>query len=277
MTTITYNDIHSTRVLIRSGGDLGSGIALRLFGSGFKVCLVDTGTPLAVRRMVSFCEAVYDGEKTIEGLTAVRVNQPEEIGSVWEKGKIPLLIDPTNETRYFLKPHVVIDAILAKRNMGTLISDAPLVIGLGPGFQAGNDVHVVIETNRGHNLGRLIFNGAAEPNTGIPGTIAGFSTERVFRAPCDGMFRSNKDIGGMVVKGEQVARVADIPIHSEIDGIIRGMLRDSTKVTKGTKAGDVDPRGDMDHCQTISDKARSLGGAVLEAILRQLPERLISR
>jgi xanthine dehydrogenase accessory factor len=277
MANIAYNDIRQTIVLVRSGGDLASGIAVRLFRSGFKVCLVDTINPLAVRRTVSFCEAVYDGKKTIEGVTAIRINRPEEIDSVWEKEQIPILIDHANDTRHYLKPHVVVDAIVAKRNKGTQISDAPLVIGLGPGFTAGQDVHVVIETNRGHNMGRLIFEGTADPNTGVPGTIAGFSSERVFRAPCDGIFKLHKEIGEMVSKGEQVAHVANEPIHCEIDGIIRGILRDGTLVIRGMKAGDVDPRGDKNYCSTISDKARSLGGAVIETILLKLPEHLATQ
>lgn len=270
----TYNDIRDTKILIRGAGDLASGIAHRLCRSGFRVCLIDTDTPMAVRRMVSFSEAVYDGEKTIEGITAVHISQPEEILSVWEKGQIPLLIDPANKTCHFLKPHVLIDAIIAKRNLGTDKSDAPLVIGMGPGFNAGTDVHVVIETNRGHNLGQLIFEGSAERNTGIPGTIGGFNIERVLRAPCAGIFKSQKDIGEQVAKGELIAQVSGVPILSKIDGIIRGMLRDNTPVTNGMKVGDVDPRGDIRLCPTISDKARSLGGAAIEAILSQLPKHL---
>ena len=274
MTNSTYNDIRSTKILIRGAGDLASGIAHRLCRSGFRVCLIDTDTPMAVRRMVSFSEAIYDGEKTIEGITAVHISQPEEILPVWEKGQIPLLIDPANKTRHFLKPHVLIDAIIAKRNLGTDKGDAPLVIGMGPGFNAGTDVHVVIETNRGHNLGKLIFEGPAERNTGVPGTIGGFNIERVLRAPCAGIFKSQKDIGDQVAKGEQIAQVSGVPILSKIDGIIRGMLRDNTPVTNGMKVGDVDPRGDIRLCPTISDKARSLGGAAIEAILSQLPELL---
>ena len=274
MTNSTYNDIRSTKILIRGAGDLASGIAHRLCRSGFRVCLIDTDTPMAVRRMVSFSEAIYDGEKTIEGITAVHISQPEEILPVWEKGQIPLLIDPANKTRHFLKPHVLIDAIIAKRNLGTDKGDAPLVIGMGPGFNAGTDVHVVIETNRGHNLGKLIFEGPAERNTGVPGTIGGFNIERVLRAPCAGIFQSQKDIGDQVAKGEQIAQVSGVPILSKIDGIIRGMLRDNTPVTNGMKVGDVDPRGDIRLCPTISDKARSLGGAAIEAILSQLPEHL---
>ena len=274
MTNSTYNDIRSTKILIRGAGDLASGIAHRLCRSGFRVCLIDTDTPMAVRRMVSFSEAIYDGEKTIEGITAVHISQPEEILPVWQNGQIPLLIDPANKTRHFLKPHVLIDAIIAKRNLGTDKSNAPLVIGMGPGFNAGADVHVVIETNRGHNLGKLIFEGPAERNTGVPGTIGGFNIERVLRAPCAGIFKSQKDIGYLVAKGEQIAQVSGVPILSKIDGIIRGMLRDNTPVTNGMKVGDVDPRGDIRLCPTISDKARSLGGAAIEAILSQLPEHL---
>jgi xanthine dehydrogenase accessory factor len=274
LTNSTYNDIRSTKILIRGAGDLASGIAHRLCRSGFRVCLIDTDTPMAVRRMVSFSEAIYDGEKTIEGITAVHISQPEEILPVWEKGQIPLLIDPANKTRHFLKPHVLIDAIIAKRNLGTDKGDAPLVIGMGPGFNAGTDVHVVIETNRGHNLGKLIFEGPAERNTGVPGTIGGFNIERVLRAPCAGIFKSQKDIGDQVAKGEQIAQVSGVPILSKIGGIIRGMLRDNTPVTNGMKVGDVDPRGDIRLCPTISDKARSLGGAAIEAILSQLPELL---
>jgi xanthine dehydrogenase accessory factor len=271
---ITYNDIHQTRIILRGGGDLASGIAHRLFNCGFKVCLVETATPLAVRRMVSFCEAVYDGEKEVEGVTAVRIDDPEQIYSVWESSRIPLIVDPHNDTRHVLKPHVVIDAILAKRNLGTRIDDAPLVVGLGPGFRAPEDVHVVIETNRGHNIGRLIFQGEAESNTGIPGMINGYTTERVFRAPCDGIFKLDKNIGDMVSNGDQVARVEAVPITSKISGVVRGILRDGTRVTKGLKTGDVDPRGDISYCPKISDKARTLGGAVIEAILSGLPGRL---
>ena len=211
MEPITYNDIHRTRIIIRGAGDLASGIAHRLFNCGFRVCLLETATPLAVRRMVSFCEAVYDGVKAVEGVTAVRVGDADEIHSVWETGQIPLLVDPENDTRHLLKPHVVVDAILAKRNIGTQMSDAPLVVGLGPGFRAAEDVHVVVETHRGHNIGRLIFQGRAEPNTGVPGVINGYSVERVLRAPCDGVFRLEKDIGDMVAAGERVGRVGMCP------------------------------------------------------------------
>ena len=270
---IQYDEICQTKVLIRGAGEQASGIAHRLHRSGFKVCLIDTANPLAVRRLVSFCEAVYDGEKTVEGITAVRIDEGERILAVWESKKIPLLVDPKNDTKDSLRPHVLIDAILAKKNVGTKITDAPLVLGLGPGFRAQKNVHVVIETNRGHNLGRLIFEGEAAPNTGVPGVIAGYGAERVFRAPGDGTFTTHKEIGDLVSEGETVASVEGKPIKSGVSGVIRGLLRDGTKVTSGLKAGDVDPRGDKTNCDTISDKARALGGAVLEAILSQLPKQ----
>ena len=271
--SLKYDEICQTRVLIRGAGEQASGIAHRLYRSGFKVCLIDTANPLAVRRLVSFCEAVYDGEKTVEGITAVRIDEGEQILAVWESKRIPLLVDPENHTKDSLRPHVLIDAILAKKNVGTKITDAPLVLGLGPGFRAQKDVHVVIETNRGHNLGRLIFEGEAAPNTGVPGVIAGYGAERVFRAPGDGTFITHKEIGDLVSEGETVASVEGKPVKSGVSGVIRGLLRDGTKVTSGLKAGDVDPRGDKTHCDTISDKSRALGGAVLEAILSQLPKR----
>jgi xanthine dehydrogenase accessory factor len=269
-----YERIGQTRVLIRSAGEMASGVAHRLFRSGFRLCLIETSSPLAVRRMVSFCEAVYDREKTVEGITAIKIDKPSDIFSVWEEGKIPLMVDPENLLKDFLNPHVLVDAILAKRNVGTKITDAPLVVALGPGFTARKDAHVVVETNRGHDLGRLIFEGAAEPNTGVPGIIAGFGAERVFRAPRDGIFRIEKDIGDMVAAQEVIAQVEGEPIRANIPGVIRGLLRDGTKVTKGLKAGDIDPRGEQSYCTRISEKARSLGGAVLEAILSQLSKRL---
>jgi len=269
-----YEKVSQTRVLIRGAGEQASGVAHRLFASGFKVCLVETSLPLAVRRTVSFCEAVYDREKIVEGVSAVRIDEPAEVFSVWDEEKLPLLVDPENNIKNFLKPHVLVDAILDKRNVGTKITDAPLVVALGPGFTAGKDAHVVVETNRGHDLGRLIFEGEAEPNTGVPGVIAGFGAERVFRAPREGVFKVCKEIGDMIAANEILAYVEGEPIRANISGVIRGLLRDGTKVTKGLKAGDIDPRGEQSYCTRISEKARSLGGSVLEAILSQLPKRL---
>ena len=273
MKELLYRDIRRTLVLIRGAGEMATGVAHRLFKSGFSVCLIETSKPLAVRRKVAYSEAVYDGQQTVEEVTALRISDPGQIDSVWATNKIPLLVDPKNETKDVLLPHVVVDAILAKKNLGTRRTDAPLVIGLGPGFSAPTDVHVVIETNRGHNLGRLILTGTAEANTGIPGAIAGYAGERVFRAPCSGVFETVKAIGDSVSEGEVVARVEGAPIRAKIRGIIRGLLRNGTAVTKGLKAGDIDPRGNQAYCDTISEKARALGGSVLEAILSELPGR----
>ena len=255
-------------VLIRGAGEMASGVAHRLCRSHFRVCLLEIEHPLAVRREVSFCEAVYEGEKEVEGIRARRVALPREIPSTWKEGEIPLLVDPDGKnTREYLQPDVVIDAILAKRNLGTRLGDASFVIGLGPGFCAGKEVHAVIETNRGHNLGRVILSGNAEPDTGIPGEIGGVSVERVLRTLKSGGFRPQKSIGDPVTKGEVVAVVDDYPIIAMISGVIRGLLREGVEAKKGMKVGDIDPRGKKDLCFSISEKARAIGGGVLEAIL----------
>jgi len=269
-----FGDIAETVVLIRGAGEQASGVAHRLFRGGFKLCLTEIAEPLAVRREVCYCEAVYDREKTVEGVTAQRISDPADIDLLWRKGRIPLLVDPDNRIRETLQPQVVIDAILAKRNVGTAMTDAPLVIGLGPGFTAGKDVHIVIETNRGHDLGRLIFNGEAEPNTGVPGDIAGYGIERVLRAPADGIFHDVRAIGDHVTPGDVIAEVEGKPVKAVIAGVVRGLLRDGIRVTEGLKAGDVDPRAKRSACFTISDKARALGGAALEAVLFQLPRQI---
>lgn len=257
-------------VLIRGAGEMASGVAHRLFRSHLKICLLEIAHPLAVRRGVSFCEAVYEGEKEVEGVRAKLISRTEEIRSVWEEGKIPLLIDPEGEsTRAFLSPDVLVDAILAKRNLGTKRTDAPLVIGLGPGFTAGQDVHVVIETNRGQSLGKIIFEGSAEPDTGVPAPVSGFTVERVLRAPGRGIFQPVKSIGDEVAMGAIVAWVDRQPVAAQVGGVVRGMLRGGTEVKEGMKVGDVDPRGIRDYCFTISEKARAIGGGVLEAILNR--------
>lgn len=257
-------------VLIRGAGEMASGVAHRLFRSHLKVCLLEIARPLAVRRGVSFCEAIYEGEKEVEGVRAKLISRADQIRSIWVEGKIPLLIDPEGEsTRAFLSPDVVVDAILAKRNVGTKRSDAPLVIGLGPGFTAGEDVHVVVETNRGQNLGKVIFDGTAEPDTGIPAPVSGFTVERVLRAAGNGVFRPVKSIGDEVQEGTIVAWVNDQPVLAKIAGVVRGMLREGTEVKEGMKVGDIDPRGRREHCFTISEKARAIGGGVLEAILNR--------
>lgn len=255
-------------VLIRGAGEMASGVAHRLHQSHFKICMLEIPHPLAVRREVSFCEAIYGGEKEVEGVRAKFISTPKEIQSVWKEGKIPLLVDSDGKkTRDLLKPDALVDAILAKKNLGTHIQDAPLVIGLGPGFTAGKDVHIVVETNRGQNLGKMILNGTAEPDTGIPGEIGGFTVERVLRTTKKGIFVPQKSIGDRVSKGSVVAVVDDFPVIAGISGVVRGLLRERVEVRKGMKVGDIDPRRKRELCFTISDKARAIGGGVLEAIL----------
>lgn len=249
---------------------MATGVAHRLARCHFRVCLTEVAQPQAVRRAVSFCEAIYDGEKTVEGLTAVRVNVPGEIFPLWEKGLVPILVDPTASIRAFMDPDVLVDAILAKRNTGTDLGDAPLVIGLGPGFRAGRDVHLVVETQRGHDLGRVIAEGEAEADTGLPAEIGGYSGERVLRSPADGTFMAVRAIGDAVISGEIVGRVAGFLVQARISGVLRGLIREGIEVQSGMKLGDIDPRARREACYTISDKARAIAGGVLEAILMRL-------
>lgn len=258
-----------TVVGVKGAGEMASAVAWRLFMANIrKVFLMEAPMPLAVRREVAFCEALFDGEKQVEGVRAVRVEAPGDIPRAWEAGAIPVAVDPEWRLVQAVRPDVVVDAILAKRNLGTRRTEAPLVIGLGPGFTAGEDVHVVIETNRGHHLGRVITAGAAEPNTGVPGEIAGESAARVLRAPVAGVFRSDSRIGAMVARGQTVGFVDASPVVAGVTGVLRGLIRPGTTVAAGLKIGDIDPRGEAAYCTTISDKARAIAGAVLEAVLR---------
>lgn len=255
-------------VFIKGAGEQATGIACRLHHANFKrILMLETASPLAVRRQVSFCEAVHETSQSVEGVEAIRVDGDAERDAAWLAGKIAVLVDPRGESLTRSKPDVFIDATLAKRNLGTSITDAPLVIALGPGFRAGSDCHIVIETNRGHDLGRLITSGMAEANTGIPGDIASYTKERVLRAPADGTFITERQIGDPVHKGEIIGRVGEAEAIAQIDGILRGLIRPGSAVRTGLKIGDVDPRGDVSYCKTVSEKARALGGAVLEAIL----------
>jgi xanthine dehydrogenase accessory factor len=267
MTTPGNHPLVDLRILIKGAGEMATGVAHTLWQAHLQIWMTEIPNPLAVRRGVSFCEAIYEGQKRVEGVVAKYVPSTDEIHRTWKEGMIPLLIDPEAKSRKILKPHVLVDAIVAKKNLGTKMTDAPLVIGLGPGFTAGRDVHVVIETQRGHDLGRLIFDGEAEPNTGTPGEILGFSEERVLRAPTAGVFRAYKKIGDQVKEGEVVATVGDFPVKARIDGVLRGIVRDGTRVTEMMKAGDIDPRGKRAYCSSISDKARAIAGSVLKAIL----------
>ena len=254
-------------IIIRGAGDVASSVAHRLSRCHFRVLMTEIPQPQAVRRGVSFCEAVYEGEKEVEGVVAKLISSPAEIYETWQQGKLPLLVDTETAIKGVLKPDVFIDATMAKRNSGTSITDAQLVIGLGAGFEAGVDVHIVIETKRGHNLGRVIHHGKAEANTGVPGEIGGFSVERVLRSPVAGIFTGKKQIGDSVKAGEVVAFVDEVPVKALIGGVIRGLLRDGTEAHQGMKAGDIDPRGVKDYCYTISDKTRAIAGGVLEAVL----------
>jgi len=255
-------------IAIKGAGEMATGIACRLHRANFRrILMLETAAPLAVRRRVSFCEAVHDGGMTVEGIEAVRVSTQAETEHAWAAGKIAVQVDPPGASIARCKADVCIDAIIAKRNLGTSISDAPLVIALGPGFLAGGDCHVVVETNRGHDLGRLIREGRAQANTGIPGDIAGYTRERVLRAPAAGVFTTERQIGDPIGKGDIVGRVGEDEVVAEIGGVLRGLIRPGSTVGRGLKIGDIDPRGDAGYCGTVSEKARALGGAVLEAVL----------
>ena len=294
-------------IICRGAGDLATGIIHRLHRAGHRVIALETDYPAAIRRQVSFCEAVYDGSAAVEGVTARLVPaladaetdtetcsgindtpaahivsekwDSSAIEAVLEAGEVPLLIDPKGESIALLKPDVVVDAIIAKKNLGTTINMAPLVIGVGPGFTAGHDVHLVIESMRGHNLARIITDGMAQPNTGVPGNIAGFTSERVIHAPAAGYIHDVRKIGDIVQKGDEIARIYPdkesydnalseyVPVNATITGIIRGLIREGYYFREGFKIADIDPReSELSNCFTISDKARSIAGSVLEAV-----------
>lgn len=256
-------------VVIKGAGDIASGIAVRLWHAGFDVVMTEIAKPTAIRRTVSFSDAVRLGQTQVEDITAVHAENEREALAILEQRRIPVLVDPEAKCTAVLRPDVLVDAVLAKKNLGTTISDAFVVIGVGPGFRAGKDCHAVIETKRGHNLGRVIWDGPASVNTGIPGTIAGVSEERVLRAPADGIFEPCREITAHVNAGETIAAVDGEPMKARISGVLRGLLPEGTFVHRGMKAGDIDPRDDASYCKTVSDKARSVGGGVLEAILEQ--------
>lgn len=263
--------VGQTRILIKGAGEMASGVAVRLYRAGFRrLLMLETAAPLAVRRAVSFCEAVYDGRREVEGITAVRLDGGDGPEGIWRNGGIAVLVDPAWEALSRFSPEVSVDAVLAKRNLGTRLDEAPLVVALGPGFAAGVDAHRVVETNRGHDLGRVFREGTAEPNTGVPGLVGGYGAERVLRAPCPGRVESVREIGDTVAAGETLCRVDGVDAIAAIPGVVRGLIRPGVVVGKGTKLGDVDPRGRRENCFTVSEKARALGGAVLEAVCAHL-------
>lgn len=262
-------------ILVRGAGDLATGVIVRLARCGFRVCALECANPSAIRRKAAFCEAVWQGQAQVEGLICRRIDRPEQTESVARKGQIPLLVDEACAAVAVLRPAAVVDAIIAKRNLGTNRSLAPITIGLGPGFTAGADVDAVVETMRGHHLGRVILSGSAIPNTGIPGNIGGYTDQRVIHSPASGpmIFVPDAqgrpiDIGTLVTQGQVIARVGEEPVYATLTGVLRGLIREGYPVTKGLKIADIDPRPEQAaFCDTVSDKARSIGGGVVEALL----------
>ncbi len=255
-------------ILIRGAGDIASGIAVRLYNSGFKIVMTEIKKPSSIRREVCFSEAIYDGETTVEKITCKKANSLQEIQNILDLKQIAVVEDETNELYKTLKPDIVIDAILAKKNLGTFKDMADIVVGVGPGFEASKDCHCIVETSRGHDLGRVIYSGSAKKNTGIPGVIAGVSKDRVIYSPNAGVLNVKSKIGDMVKKGDIIAYVDETEVKATINGVLRGLLRDGYKVSEHFKIADIDPREDeQKNCFSISDKARSVGGGVLEAIL----------
>ena len=261
---------HNTTLIVRGGGDLASGVIHRLYQCGYRVLVLECRKPSAIRRKVSFGEAVFDGSSCVEKVTGRVIQSVEEAQKIWESKEIPILVDETGESVDELKPDALIDAILAKKNLGTTRDMAPLTVALGPGFEAGKDVDFVIETQRGHNLGRVIQKGSAAPNTGIPGMIAGYGKERVIHSPAAGIMHNLSQIGDIVEKDQILARVDDVPVYASLTGVLRGIIRDGYEVPKGMKIADIDPRKEQKkNCDTISDKARCIAGSVVEILLSE--------
>ncbi len=259
-------------IIVRGGGDLATGTIYKLHQCGFPVLILESAAPSAIRRNVAFSEAVYQGQQTVENVTCELAHTVEEAEMLLQAGKLPVLVDPAGESIARLKPLAVVDAILAKKNLGTCRDMAPITVALGPGFTAGEDVDAVIETKRGHNLGKVIWQGQAAPNTGVPGVIGGYGKERVIHSPAAGILRNVRSITDTVRMGEVIATVeseeGSVPVTATIDGLLRGLIRDGYPVKKGFKIADIDPRiEEYNNCFTISDKARCIAGGVVEAIL----------
>jgi len=264
---------NGARIVVRGGGDLASGVIFRLYHAGFPVIILELPAPLLVRRTVCFGDAVYEGVRTVEGVTARHCGDLDGVKNALAAGEIPVLIDPDGAYLFDLQPVVLIDARMEKRNPGTRIDDAPCVIALGPGFMAGVDCHAVIETNRWHSLGRALYTGGAEPDTGEPGAVGGKTHSRVLRAPTDGNVTPHAAIGDHIHEGATIAEVDGQPIIAQFDGMLRGLIHPSVMVKQGMKIGDLDPRGTLEHCFTLSDKSLSVGGGALEAVLRSAAVR----
>lgn len=256
-------------VLIRGGGDLASGVALRLHRAGLRLVITELSQPLVVRRLVSFAEAIYRGQTSVEGVSARRADETSRIMPVLEAGEIAVIVDPSGETIAEMKPAVLIDGRMTKQVPDLGIDAAPLVIGLGPGFIAGGNCHAVVETQRGHWLGRVYWHGPALPDSGIPDPVANRGLDRVLRAPADGTLETWREIGDSLKAGQEVAVVAGQSILAPFDGVLRGLIHPGIPVRRGLKIGDLDPRNDPRYCTTVSDKSLAVGGGVLEAILSQ--------
>ncbi len=262
-------------IIVRGAGDLATGTIHRLWSAGFFVLALETERPAAIRRKAALSEAVYDGEAKVEHMKGVLISTPKEAGPIWAAGCVPVLVDREGASIYELKPALVVDAILAKKNTGTNRAMAPFTIALGPGFTAGDDVDAVIETMRGHNLGRIIMEGSALPDTGVPGVIKGYGAERVIHAASAGTIQNRCRIGDLVEKGDTLAWIRNgqekISVDASLDGVLRGLIRSGYPVVRGLKIADIDPRREeRDNCFTISDKARCIGGSVLELAVKYL-------
>lgn len=267
-------------IIVRGGGDLATGTIYKLYKCGFPVLILEVANPSAIRRNVAFSEAVYQGTQTVEEITCYYAESLAQAECLLQEGKLVVLVDPKGNSISKLKPLAVVDAILAKRNLGTNKEMAPITVALGPGFTAGEDVDAVIETKRGHNLGRVLWQGTAAPNTGIPGIIGGYGKERVIHCPADGILRNVCKITDTVTKGQEIAVVetqnGTVPVIASLDGLLRGLIRDGYPVTKGFKIADIDPRTEeYQNCFTVSDKARCIAGGVVEAILQLKGERCL--
>ena len=266
-----------TAVIVKGGGDIGTGVAHRLFREGYRIVVVDIDRPTAVRRQVSFCEAIYQGEVQVEEVRARKIAVDAKLVEQLKLHQfVPVVVDQDNSgsmviklfelLRMQFKPLILIDAILAKKNLGTSITDADLVLGLGPGFVAGNEVHYIIETNRGPNLGKVILSGSAEPDTKVPAPVLGISGDRVIRAPVSGIFSPAVQIGQVVIQGQNLGEINGNKISAPISGLIRGLLKEGLSVEPGMKLGDIDPRGDAVNANRISDKANIIAEGVSQAI-----------
>ena len=255
-------------IMVRGGGDLASGVVYRLHRCGYRVLILESDKPSSIRRMVSFSEAVYDGEAFVEGVLCQKIQEYSQCEKIWEAEEIPLLVDPVGATAYAHPPAVLVDAIIAKRNLGTTKAMAPLTIALGPGFVAGEDVDFVVETRRGHTLGAIIEDGEAIPNTGIPGMIGGYARERVIHSPAAGIMKNISRIADVVKKDQILGYVGQVPVKATIPGVLRGLIRDGYNVYEGMKIADIDPRiEEKENCYTISDKARCISGSVVEIVM----------